>query len=149
MSRLITLITLAVLSCLTMAAGDTLEIDALFDGRFRADPRVTETIITGNSLAEYNLSTYRSLTLKGTPELTTDIEKAVIRDGARATDREVSFKNGQLHYGFYALPPRNNLRRYIFYLNRQPSQPNQSGKVILIYVDGKADINQIKRMLKK
>lgn len=138
---------MALTSWLTVAASGPLAVESLFDGRFRTDPRVTETIISGTSLADYNLSSYKSLTFTGAPELTPDVEKAVTRDGATARDREVSYQDGHLYYGFYALPPRNNLKRYIFYLNR--ASKSTTGKVILIYVEGHADINQIKRMLKK
>lgn len=134
-------------SWLTVAASDPLAVESLFDGRFRSDPRVTETVITGNSLADYLLTSYKSLTFTGAPDLTPAVEKAVTHDGATARDREVSYQEGHLYYGFYALPPRNNLKRYIFYLNR--ASKSTAGKVILIYVEGHADINQIKRMLKK
>lgn len=147
MSRLITFLLLSVTSWLTVAASGPLAVEALFYGRFRTDSRVTETTISGSSLADYNLTFYKSLTFVGAPDLIPAVEKAVTRDGAGAGNREVSYQDGHLYYGFYALPSRDNLKRYIFYLNR--ASKSATGKVILIYVEGHADINQIKRMLKK
>ena len=68
------------------------------------------------------------------------------RDGADALSREVQFRDGRLFYGFYRLRRHNDLNRYIFFLNQLAAGGN---KVILIYLEGSASPEQVKKMLKQ
>lgn len=145
MKRLITLVMLCALGVSVSLAQNRLNIGALFDGRYHDEPRASETQISGDKLARYALSLYRSLTLTDMPEAAEVIEPLVIKDGARAQDREVSYRDGGLYYGFYQLTPHNGTQRYLFYLNQNRSKGN---KIILIYLEGSASRDKIKQMLK-
>ena len=79
------------------------------------------------------------------PEAAADIEPLVTRDASKAIDREVSYRDGGLYYGFYQLKPRSGLQRYLFYLNQNR---NGGNKIILIYLEGHASRDKIKEMLK-
>lgn len=145
MKRLITLLMLWAIGTSAMMAQNKLNIGQLFDGRYHDDPQASETQITGDKLARYSLSLYRSLTFTDMPEMASVIEPLVIKDGAKAENREVSYRDGGLYYGFYQLFPRNGLQRYIFYLNQNL---NKGNKIILIYLEGVASRDKIKQMLK-
>lgn len=143
--RLIIIIT-AIITVLSCSAQNGLEINSLFDGTFRDNPAVDETVINrSNRLKQYNLNIYRGITVTDCPEITDKIEKLVIIDGEKALEREVLYKNGKLNYGFYILKPVNKHNRYIFYLNQHPTGGN---KTLLIYLEGKAPKDKIAEMFR-
>ena len=126
----------------TSSAQTGLNIEELFNGQFRDDKNTTETIITGEPLYDYNLGYYHSLTFS---------EPLVVRDGAKAVDKEVSYRGGKLYYAFYSLSPGKsksgkNVNRYLFYLNQYAV--GRDG-LIIIYLSGSASREQVKNMLKK
>ena len=79
------------------------------------------------------------------PEEAAKIEPLVTRDGAKAIDREVSYRDGGLYYGFYQLQCRGVKQCYLFYLNQNRAKGN---KIIIIYLEGFASPDKIKSMLK-
>lgn len=134
------------LAAATASAQKGLNINNLFDGRYTDNDRVAETYVEGGSLADYNVDLYHSLTLTGDPDEAAAIEALVKRDGAKAVNREVAYRDGGLYYAFYELTPRNIIaNRYIFYLNQHRGSGN---KIILIYIEGAASREKIKTMLK-
>lgn len=139
------IIFIAMIASLTAAAQTGLNVDALFDGRYRDNKSAVETIIKGEQLRKYDLSTYHSLTLADMPEAAAEIEQLVEKDGARAISREVSYRQGHLYYGFYQLPPYKGLSRHLFYLNQNL---NKGNKIMLIYLDGIATTEFVKKLLK-
>lgn len=145
MKRLIAILMLMCAGTSAMLAQDKLNVGELFDGRYHDEPRASETQITGDRLAKYSLTLYRSLTLTDMPEAAAIIAPLVIRDAAKAVDREVSYRDGGLYYGFYQLQPRHSVERYLFYLNQNL---NKGNKIILIYLEGSASREKIKAMLK-
>lgn len=145
MKRILTLLMLWAIGASAAHAQEHLATKALFDGRYHDEPRASETQISGSKLQKYMLSLYRSLTLTDMPEAAADIEPLVTRDASKAIDREVSYRDGGLYYGFYQLKPRSGLQRYLFYLNQNR---NGGNKIILIYLEGHASRDKIKEMLK-
>ena len=145
MKRFINLLILMAVVSVTAVAQENLSIGRLFDGRYHDEPRAAETYIAGGKLSGYDLSLYRSLTLTGMPQEAAPIEKLVTHDAAGAVDREVSYRDGGLYYGFYELKPVKSTRRYLFYLNQNR---NKGDKIIIIYLEGKASRDKIKAMLK-
>ncbi|MDE5812593.1 MAG: hypothetical protein K2H61_09870 [Muribaculaceae bacterium] len=126
-------------------AQDGLSVASLFDGPFSGNPKATETVMTGDRLKSYKLSSFHSLTLRDCPEQAATIESLVAHDGASAIDREVAYRDGGIYYAFYQLPSRGGLKRYLFYLNQHR---NKGDRIVLIYIDGKADAKEIKKLLK-
>lgn len=141
----------AILAILTMTmamptmAQKGLNINNLFDGRYRDNDHVTETVIQGGNLDEYDLDLYHSLTLTDSPEEAASIEALVSHDGASAVEREVSYRDGGLYYAFYEFKPSVLKRRYLFFLNQHR---NKGNKIIVIYLEGMASRDKIKQMLK-
>lgn len=145
------LICLTLLGSIPASAQSGLNIAGLLDGQFRDDKNAVETIITGEALSDYDLSTYHSLSLTDSPKKVDLIESAVIKDLSSATDKEVSYRGGKLYYAFFSLPPLKTkvgtkTYRYIFYLNQYAV--GRDG-VTLIYMSGIASKESVKQMLKK
>lgn len=143
--RHLVILCIVLMSALGVSAQKGLNINELFDGRYRDNKAATETIIKGETLRKYSLDTYHALTLTAMPEAAQEIERLVTKDGAGALSREVSYRQGHLYFGFYRLPNSNDNRRYLFYLNQNL---NKGNKIILIYLDGLADTETVKKMLK-
>lgn len=126
------------------AAQSTLAVGSLFDGRYRNRPDATETVISGEALKAYNLTTFRSITLTGSDTGWQEIEKMVKRDGRDAVNKEEKIVNGRLLGAFYELPRQNGKHRYLFYLNRII---NGGDKVMIIYLEGKAGLKEVRELL--
>ena len=144
--------TIIILTCLltTIAAmaQEGLSIDRLFDGRFKKATGATESIVTGQQARQIGLTVYHSLSVtdKGQAEL---VESMVVKDGAQAIDKEVEYRNGQLYYGFYTMKPVKRQNRYIFFLNQNLARKSPKNTVTLIYMEGSANSEQIKKLIRK
>lgn len=127
-----------------------LKINRLFDGHFKNSPNVTEIIVTGKKAGELGLSVYHSLatTDQDKGEL---IESLVVKDGAHAVEKDVEYRNGQLYYGFYTLraPTKKRDGQYLFFLNQRLARKSPKNVVTLIYMEGKGDSEQIKKLIRK
>lgn len=149
MKRFSLIIFICTLAALPVLAQSGLNINSLFDGRFKKDPNATELIVTGSSAREINLKVYHSLkvTQKSHQNL---IESLVVKDGVKAVDKEVEYRNGQLYYGFYCLPAsKYGDNRYMFFLNQNLAHKAPKNVVTLIYMEGKATPEQIKKLIRK
>ena len=145
-------ITIIIMTCLltTMAAmaQTGLNINRLFDGRYKKAAGATEIIVTGVQAREIGLTIYHSLSVtdKSQAEL---VEGLVIKDGAQAIDKEVEYRNGQLYYGFYMMKKSKRDNRYIFYLNQNLARKSPKNIVTLIYMEGLATQDEIKKLIRK
>lgn len=120
--------------------------EQVFGGRFHDVAAATETVVTGSALGPYALAIYKGLTITDAPEYGTILEEFVEADHAAAVDRETVYRNGHLYYAFLSLPQSKKLNRYVLYLNQTLAGGN---RIILIYMEGQADADSIKKMLKK
>lgn len=141
---IILLVTIATAS-FSAAASAPEALASLFDGPYHENKNATETVITGAPLKPYSLSTFHSLAVKKDPALVLPLEKAVKADGAQAIWQETVNKGGRLESGVYELKPQNKIRRYILYLNSFISGGNEA---TIIYLEGKASPQQIKKLIK-
>ena len=149
------LITIMVLMVsLSAMAQNGLQINALFDGRFRKSPKAVEIVVTGKEANTIKLATYRSLSLTDDDEASALMESLVVKDGVTAMDKEVEYRGGKLYYGFYTFTPikegkKSQLNRYVFYLNQNLHRNNPENKVTLIYMEGWASAEYIKGLIRK
>lgn len=121
-----------------------LHIAQLFDGPFKRRTDATEVYMKGRSVRDYGLSIFRSLSVSYPPDDRL-MERLVRLDARQAVNKEESYKGTALYYGFYQLPQYKGLNRYIFYKHtRTKKQP-----ATLIYMEGKASIQEIKRRFMK
>ena len=144
--------TIIILTCLltTMAAmaQTGLNINRLFDGRYKKATGATEIIVTGSQAHEIGLSVYHSVSVTDKTQAEI-IENLVVKDGAQAIDKEVEYRNGQLYYGFYTMKKMKRDNRYIFYLNQNLARKAPKNGVTLIYMEGRASANEIKKLIRK
>ena len=100
----------------------------------------------GDALKGTGLDTYRSIVIKDSPELADEISTAVIKDGSDALSREVKYIDGKIYYAQLMLKPLDKYNRYIFYLN---TNLNGGNKIMLLYMIGKANLDEIKKLIRQ
>lgn len=152
MKRITTIILACMLTAMAATAQKGLNINRLFDGKFKKSTTATEIIVTGDQARDIGLTVYHSLSVtdKAQAEL---IESLVVKDGVQALDKEVEYRNGQLYYGFYKMKPiqyRTAVHnRYIFFLNQNLARKSPKNAVTLIYMEGHASQDEIKKLIRK
>lgn len=148
MKRTTIIIMTCLLTTIAAMAQEGLNIDRLFDGHFKKATGATEIIVTGQQAREIGLMVYHSLSVtdKGQAEL---VESMVMKDGVHAIDKEVEYRNGQLYYGFYTMKPVKRHNRYIFFLNQNLARKSPKNAVTLIYMEGSAAPEDIKKLIRK
>lgn len=125
-----------------------LAISPFFADDFIKSSTQTSISLKGEKVKAYNLSLFRSITLSAQSEHARQLERAVLADAAHAIEHEAGMKEGKLYYGFYRLPTEKGQNRYLFYRNnalRKGGEPT----IILIYMEGKATIPELKRIFGK
>ncbi len=148
MKQFIIIILTCMMASSTALAQQGLNINQLFDGRFKKATGATEIIVTGSKAGEIGLDVYHSLSV--TDEVQAElVESYVKKDGVQAVDKEVEYRNGQLYYGFYTLKPEKGNKRYIFFLNQNLARKSPKKVVTLIYMEGKASAEKIKKLIRK
>lgn len=143
--------------CATAQTG--LEINKVFGGKYVNDPQVSEVVMNGSQqyLRRYHL---KSLAIFSGPAETyaSTVQKLVLADGAKATERDVRYRNGKLYYAYYVLPSIEvngvKLRRYIYYLNKECHRQTKKAKktpdkVMLIYFDGEISRRQADEFIRR
>jgi hypothetical protein len=144
--------TIIILTCLltTIAAmaQNGLNINRLFDGRYKKAAGATEIIVTGVQAREIGLTVYHSISVTDKTQAEI-IENLVVKDGAQAVDKEVEYRSGQLYYGFYTMKKSKRDNRYIFYLNQNLARKAPKNVVTLIYMEGSASADKIKKLIRK
>jgi len=145
-------ITIIILTCLLTAmaamAQSGLHINRLFDGRYKKAQGATEIIVTGSQAREIGLTVYHSVSVTDKTQAEI-IENLVVKDGTQAIDKEVEYRNGQLYYGFYTMSKQRSNNRYIFFLNQNLARKSPKNIVTLIYMEGKASADKIKKLIRK
>ena len=144
-----TILLIAWASISSVHAQSGLHIAQLFGAHYRNRKDATEVLLKGKN--KYNLSLFRSLSLSSAPPDQARFERLVLADTRSAIDKEACMRNGRLYYGFYQLPPKKNLRRYIFYRNNTLDKSSSSSQpaITLIYMEGTATLNELKQSFKK
>lgn len=123
--------------CLGAHAQKDLAIKAAFD-EMAVKENATEVLMGAGRLKKFHLSFFHSLEIKN-PSATEQqrIEKLIQSDASQAIQHEES-----AGHKLYELPQRKGTHYYIFY--RCSSQ-----SLILIYIEGKASLKQIKSQFLK
>lgn len=129
-------------------AQDGLHVNSLFDGRYRKYPDAIEVMLQGRKVKPYGLTLFRSLTLPANEADVSYVEAQVRADAARAVDKEAGMKGKRLYYGFYGLPPKGRLNRYVFYRNNG-LHPGRKPVLTIIYMEGTATIDELKKRFGK
>lgn len=140
---------ISLLVLLPLWAQKGMNVESLFDGRFKQDRRAVEVLIKGKDLKKYHLTLFRSLTLTDAPELSEEIEALVIKDAETAVDKEVGKVGSRLYYGFYCFPPKNESYRYLFYRNSSVApDSSKESEVTVVYMEGQVTLEELKQMFR-
>lgn len=134
---------------LSIQAQEGLQINAFFDKEYQRRENATEVLVKGKKLKPYNLTLFRSITLKNAPDEAIKIEQCLLKDAEQAVETIGANFADRLYYGFYCLPPHNNDKyRYIFYRNLSAKKDIQRDEVTLVYMEGYATLDEIEKMFK-
>ena len=145
MKKIIILLTL-IYAVTAASAQNSLNIGKLFGDKYRQNENTTETIISGDALKGTGLDFYRSLVINGSPKLADEISSTVMKDGNDAVSREVKYIDGKIYYARFMLKPERKSNRYILFLNTHLKGGN---RIMLLYMTGKADLEEIKKLINK
>lgn len=140
---------MAALICIAVAssAQEQLQIAEFFSQEFMQRSGTSGVTLSNKKLDKYGIRLYRSVSVTDDMEMSQKMEKAVKHDGKQASQREVIFREGRLHFGFYALPPQSGgkgLNRYMIYLDQNEEGKN---KTTIIYLEGKAEPDKVQKFL--
>ena len=128
-------------------AQETLQVERLFD-TYRKHPHAVELLVKGKELKSFNLTLFRSLTMSKDAAARKRIEEAVLADTKDAVDKEEGMLGGRLYYGFYCLSSSGKKNRYLFYRNSALRANTSADESIVIYMEGYASLEELKRMFK-
>lgn len=123
-----------------------LNIEKAFSKEYTMLPESTETLLTRSRLHDVSLSLYRALSISGNADKAYAVERMVLADGRGAQSKEVRYASGHLLYGLYVLPKRDGENRYLLFLN---GNLTGTGKMLLLYLEGKASVDDVKRLINK
>ena len=113
--RLMTMLTLLVMTTLPISAQKDIKIETLFGKDYIERHKATEVMVQGKELKSYDLTLFRSVTFKKGDALSEKVEQWIEADTRNAYDKEVGRLDGRLYYGFFCLPPHKGKNRYLFY----------------------------------
>lgn len=145
MKRLTTTVAVIVLVAMAALAQSTsLNVSQAF-ARFGKARDCTEILVTGKKAGSIGLDRYHSLEVPAANAAT--ISAMVTKDGATAVDRETEYRSGQLYFGFYKLQRSGRVNRYVFYLNQSLARTHKADRVTLIYMEGSATKEQVRKLI--
>lgn len=102
--------------------------------------------ISGDILKDYHLNYYHGLTLPYDKSTHKYAVSLIEQDARQAQDVEKSYRNGNLSFCMLSFEGKGNTNRYlIFYSNPTSKKP----VLTLVYAEGKASGDDIRRMLKR
>lgn len=132
--------------CVCAYAQTGLNVAPYFSNQYTSRQEVTSVSLSGKKFSGKRVDVYRSISVTGNASLSDKITVAVTKDGVKAKSKEVSYKNGQLYFGFYQLTPEKGRQRYLLFLNRRPVGKE---KTTVIYIEGRLDPADVKKMIEK
>ncbi len=145
MKRITLTLILMILGSASILAQRGLNIYPFFTSEYTSNPKVTVVSLSGKQLEDRGLEKYKSISITDDTALADKLSQAVIKDGCKAVEKDVSYRGGQLYFGFYSLGGSGINRRYMLYLNRRPAGKEKS---TLIYIEGNLDSASVKAMIK-
>lgn len=145
MKSLYTIFIIFLMSCNEIMAQEPLSSLSLFDGRYNNRKGAVEVQVKGKKLKPYNLTLFRSLTLKTDPAEIQKISGMIESDSRKATEKETGNIGGKLYYGFFCFGGNSETNQYLFFRNAYLRDKNNP-EIIVIYMEGYAKLDEIKKM---
>lgn len=146
--RRIVLLCIIATCCVSISqAQKGLHISDFFEKNFA---KATMVHIEGSELKPYHLTLYRSVSFSDTYLVVDAMEKSVLADARQAYSKETGNLGGRLYYAFLALPPLagRHANRYIFYRNASLREGGKD-ELTLVYMEGSATMDELKKLFKK
>lgn len=135
------LIPLLTLWCTIACAQTDCHIGPVF-GRYAVWENATEVQMSGKALKAYRLKVFHSLEIRQPAASTVaDIEQQVRADARTAVCHEQDERDGHLRYGLYELKAK---KKYVYIFYR-----NSDDRLTLIYLQGPATVDELRRFFKK
>lgn len=140
MKKIILIMVIALVSSIGAEAKG--KVESLFKGDLKKKPDVSQIVVKGSQLREYDLDTFMSLTVTS-PEDRATVAKAVEEDARTAKSKEVTYSGGKMAYGFLTLSESNVTGNvYVFYYSNDK-------KSVVMYMEGYATPDKIQKLIKK
>ncbi len=126
-------------------AQDDLNIAQFFTDSYGKMGDVTLVSVSSDSREKGAVKIYKSISVVNNSELSDKIARAVSKDGTSAKNKEVSYRDGELYFGFYSMGGKQTSRKYILFLNKRPKGVE---KTTLIFIEGNLDEKEVKSLIK-
>ncbi len=141
MKRIITIL-ICVCACAAAWASQPLQILRALDGTYRNASYAIETIVTGKSIRQYDLTLYHSLSVTDSAAIN-DLQLLMEIDMPKAINKEVGLQKGKINYGFFEFSPiSKSINRFVFFFSNDR-------KAVVIYMEGNTTIERIKSIIKR
>lgn len=171
------IVTLCLLALLPARAQEGLQIDSLFR-EMSGGQDVSESIVTGSELKPYRLKYFRSISFKANSKMIARIARLIEADAVNgAEDTKIDYVGGQLNYAILRIPSKGTRENvYVCFqakkikdevitfggLPNEPSHvvtgyildekakgPFKKAYVTVVYLRGKATMDDLNYMFKK
>lgn len=122
---------------------ERLAVHDLFDGRV-ADTRIlSETYVTSDELAKYDLSVFHSIQCSTSAKGLAQVERLLTVDERRATEKEVQRENRHIQFALFRYAQKGAGNHYIIFQRRSATD------FLCVYLEGTATIQQLKKTFSK
>lgn len=142
------LLALLLVLCLSVTTyGQTglerLAVHDVFSGRLANTRILSETHVTGDELAKYHLSVFRSVQCSTSAKGFAQAERLLTQDEQKATEKEVQRTNRRTQYALFRYAQKDGTNHYIIYQRRSQTD------FVCVYLEGTASIQQLKKTFNK
>ncbi len=118
---------------MTIHAQEGLRIQTIFE-QYGKQKGATMVVLSGETLNNYRLNSYRSITLKYDKTMLDEIQQSLEADKQQARQIKEVINDGIVTSGYYQLlGEKNRINRYILF------KIGNEGTLTLIYMEGGAD----------
>lgn len=167
------IVALCLLSFLPARAQEGLQIDSLFR-EMSGGQDVAESIVTGSELRPYRLKYFRSISFKANAKMISRIARLIEADAVNgAEDTKIDYVGGQLNYAILRIPSKGTRENvYVcfqakkitdevitfggptgvvtgYVLDEKAKGPFKKAYVTVVYLRGKATMDDLNYMFKK
>lgn len=166
------IVALCLLSFLPARAQEGLQIDSLFR-EMSGGQDVAESIVTGSELRPYRLKYFRSISFKAGARTIDKVASLVEADSRNALDRKIDYYGRQMYYALLRLRANGSEENeYVgfqvkgigrekvtqgsdgktvvgYELDENAQGPFEQAYVTVVYLRGKATMNDLKKMFKQ
>ncbi len=144
------LLTTGLLLCLAFAshAQDGLLTNQIFRGAVEGK-EISDTRISGRQLRPFKLTLYRHRKGFVSEENLLRMADWILKDAEKAADRETEFQNGKLIYALVRFEDARVGNKYICFQVKSRNDQDKTYRFTLVYLEGRATLQDLERMFKK